>query len=339
MSIPEQISGRTAREYLARFPNTPTRTLAKKAYKENPAIWKTFDACHQIFRNKRGTKGKLTRSTVSDKSQFRKGSENAVVPVLPEPIEELADWQAFAIDVPGTYLIISDIHIPFHSLPAVKSAISEGQARGKKLKGVIINGDFADMHAVSFFEKDPREKDFPGEIAKIIEFEAYLKATFPKADLYWKEGNHCERYWRYLMAKAPELLGVEEFQFEKVVKLEKFGISYVKDKRPIKLGKLWILHGHEFKRGFAAPVNAARGLYLRAHISALQGDCHATSQHSEKNLDEHVVSCWSTGCLCSLHPRYMPINKWNHGFAIVEVSNDGAFDVTNYRIIGGKAYS
>lgn len=35
--------------------------------------------------------------------------------------------------------------------------------------------------------------------------------------------------------------------------------------------------------------------------------------------------------------RPFAFTKWNHGFAHVEVDDDGMFEVDNYRIIGGKA--
>lgn len=52
-----------------------------------------------------------------------------------------------------------------------------------------------------------------------------------------------------------------------------------------------------------------------------------------------VTGTWSTGCLCDLHPDYAPLNKWNHGFAFVEVFNGGKFEVQNLFISDGKVYS
>jgi hypothetical protein len=49
------------------------------------------------------------------------------------------------------------------------------------------------------------------------------------------------------------------------------------------------------------------------------------------------VTTWSLGCLSELNPAYMPLNKWNHGFAIVDLSDNGEdFHVKNYRIHKGK---
>ena len=53
-------------------------------------------------------------------------------------------------------------------------------------------------------------------------------------------------------------------------------------------------------------------------------------------LDGKVVTTWSTGCLSELHPGYMPVNKWNHGFAVIRVDENGDFEVDNLRIIKVK---
>jgi hypothetical protein len=51
------------------------------------------------------------------------------------------------------------------------------------------------------------------------------------------------------------------------------------------------------------------------------------------------TTCWSTGCLCDLRPEYARINKFNHGFASVQVYGDGQFDVHNFRIANGRVRS
>jgi len=51
-----------------------------------------------------------------------------------------------------------------------------------------------------------------------------------------------------------------------------------------------------------------------------------------------AVVRWSTGCLCDMHPRYQPLNEWNHGFTIVETDNRGNYQVNNYKIINNEIY-
>jgi predicted phosphodiesterase len=110
------------------------------------------------------------------------------------------------------------------------------------------------------------------------------------------------------------------------------GIEIVEDQRPIMLGKLPVLHGHELPKGLTNPVNMARGAYLRTAHTILVGHGHRTSGHSEPDLWREEVFCWSTGCLCDMRPEYARINKWNHGFAFVEIAKDKSFDVSNLRI-------
>ena len=135
--------------------------------------------------------------------------------------------------------------------------------------------------------------------------------------------------------KAGELDGVDEFKLEEIIKSRAEGIDVISDKRIIKAGDLNIIHGHEFGGSVFSPVNIARGLFLRAKVSAMQGHNHQTSEHTESNMNGKITTTWSLGCLSELHPAYLPINKWNHGFAIVDVFGD-EFEVRNKRIHKGK---
>ena len=115
-------------------------------------------------------------------------------------------------------------------------------------------------------------------------------------------------------------------------------IQLFKDWKVIEAGKLSIIHGHEFGGSFFNPVNAARGLFMRAKSSVLAGHNHQTSEHQEGNIKGDSIACWSTGCLCELSPEYRPMafTKWNLGAAIVDHNEDGQFFVDNFRIIKGS---
>ena len=113
-------------------------------------------------------------------------------------------------------------------------------------------------------------------------------------------------------------------------------MTEIKGRQIAKAGKLHLLHGHEFGHSVFSPVNPARGLYMRAKESSIIGHHHQTSEHSEKSLSGEVVTTWSIGALCGLSPEYMPFNKWNHGFARVEVQENGNYIVHNKRIIKYK---
>jgi hypothetical protein len=136
---------------------------------------------------------------------------------------------------------------------------------------------------------------------------------------------------------APEFLAVDSFKLHEVLKLTDLGIELISDLRPISLGKLSVIHGHEYARSVFSPVNPARGLFLRGKTTAMCGHHHQVSQHSERTLEGKQLSTWSLGCLCNLNPQYMPLNNWSHGFAIVDVESSGDFHVDNIKIVNGKS--
>ena len=83
-------------------------------------------------------------------------------------------------------------------------------------------------------------------------------------------------------------------------------------------------------------MNAARGLFLRAKACAIGAHSHSTSQHDEPNVRGESLAAWSVGCLCDLHPEYAPLNKWNHGFALLEYRGGDDWEVENKRIVNGR---
>jgi predicted phosphodiesterase len=289
-----------------------------------PLQFKNTDCATQLVRYHRGVQGK-NRFVVKNP-----------IPREPNPLGLPPSfkrvYKPFDLSAKRT-LVLSDVHLPYHDIAALTAAIEVGVEA--KVDCVLVNGDLLDCHTLSRFERDPEARDFAQELEASFEFWDVLRKTFPAARLVYKLGNHDERYQRFVTAKAPELYGVEALRFDRLLRLDTWRVEMVEDKRVIRMGRLNVLHGHEYKTGFVAPVNTARGLFLRAKACALQGHNHQTSEHSEKTLEDKLIATWSTGCLCDLAPRYMPYNGWNHGAAIVTQSGDG-FHVRNFRIRDGR---
>jgi len=323
-------------ELVDEFPDAPALTLAKRAFVRNPGVWPNLEACRSAVRSRLGVYGKKARKEATDKSHFRKPRAAGWHDVIPEPLLPANLWEPVQIDGPHRVGVLSDLHIPFHDKNANEVALDHIERRNPTL--ILLNGDIADHYAQSFFQTDPRLRDFPEEVRQVKFFLRGLRKRFPRVRLIYKLGNHEERWDRYLRHKAPELLGIDEFDWKNVFALDDYKIELVDSKRPIRLGKLNVIHGHEYRFAISNPVNPARGFYLRGQAHCLGGHFHQTSQHSAKTVEQHVVGAWSTGCLCDLHPEYAPLNNWNHGFAFVTVPKDGAFNVDNYKIIGGKVY-
>jgi len=251
---------------------------------------------------------------------------------LPDAHRE--EYTPHTITTPGTWLILSDIHCPYHDRTTIELAVREAKRRG--VVGVILNGDTLDSHEVSRHDKDPSAPRYVEEIATCRKLLAYIRGQLPAAEMVLKEGNHEERLGAYIIQRAPALFGLEGIDIPALLHLADIGAEWITGRRVIALGKLNVIHGHEFPGGCTSPVNPARGLYLKARSVAICGHHHQTSEHHARNIRARPEAAWSLGCACFLFPRYMPLNNWNHGFAFAEIDARGEFSVDNKRVFGGK---
>ena len=311
---------------LVKFPDTPTLTLAKKIYAENVEVFNSLEAARACLRRVRKKHFKTPENKIpKNKNPFDD---------LPEGLKDYGQWDPVAI-LDSTILILADAHIPYHDTNSLRIALEYGQDIG--VEGIMLLGDWIDFFSISLWIKDPRRRNIQNELDTCHTILGIIREAFPDANIYYLLGNHEERLERYLRVKAPELLGYRALEFAEMIDSRDFGIRIIDQKRIVKIGKLNCIHGHEFGRTISNPVNPARGLYLRGKDTAICGHFHQTSQHVEKGMTGRITTCWSVGCLCDLRPEYRPMNKWNHGFAIV-LNDSGDFQVLNKSIINGKVY-
>lgn len=318
-------------EEVRRNPEMPARTMARMLLKKHPKLFTSLAACESRIRRTMGISGNFPTKVIT-----REKRRPGLITGLPNPLRDIV-WRATPIAGPCRALILNDVHIPFHDVAALSAALREGQRADCNV--IVLNGDFFDCYTLSRWQTDPRLRGFKREIDMTRRVLTRIRELFPTAKIVWKLGNHEERYVAAMTVRAPELLELDRFSFASVMGIEDFGIEMVQDMRPVRLGKLNLLHGHEYRFAIQNPVNPARGLFLRGQVNGACGHFHQVSQHSAKNMEDKVVSCWSIGCLCDLHPRYMPLNAWSHGCAIVEVQRSGAFTVRNLRILDGKVFA
>jgi predicted phosphodiesterase len=250
---------------------------------------------------------------------------------LPRPHPE--SYEHFRIDAPGRWLILSDPHFPYHDPETIKLAARKAKRDG--VVGVLINGDALDYHELSEHDKDPRAARYVDEIETGREFARWLRQEFPRARIVFREGNHEERLTRYVLKNAPALFGLDCLTTPELLGLGDIGADWVGDRRVILLGKLPVLHGHEFGKGGGGAYPAA-WLYRKAKHVALCGHFHRIDEHGVRNIIGAERRAWTVGCACYRHPRYLRLNDWANGCAFVEVAKDGTFSVDNLRVFGGK---
>lgn len=319
------------RKYLEKFPNTSKKSLAEKIYNENQLLFKNGEDARSAIRYATGSSGKLNRSWKTEKIEHNTNFSRENPYGLPE--SDAKPFEPYLMPkANNNILFLSDIHLPYHDISALTIALEYGKKHN--VNTIYLNGDIMDCYQASFHEKDPKKRDMANEFEVCRQFLDLLKREFPKAKIYYKEGNHEMRWERYLRLKAPLILDMEEFRLEVILKLRERGIEWIPNNQLVKIGKLNAIHGNEYKGG--GGINVARTLWLRAGDNVIAGDKHKTQTGLKTNIDKSVVGTWSVGCLCELNPEYLTFNEWGHGFAHIEVFNDGNFTVNNKQIINGR---
>jgi hypothetical protein len=287
--------------------------------------------------SKQAKAGKPTFGVYADAMDWAKGKPpdaylpdpdpEAGGPTLPEP--EVCDLEPYRVDCTGHALVLGDTHIPYHDKATIEKAVAE--ARRRNVSVVLLNGDVMDGTQFSRHRRLPNTGRFVDSAVKGKQFLGWLRSQFPRQQMIFKFGNHDEWLMWYMAEKAPEAFDLEGFDLESVLGVKSYGIDVVKDKRAVHLGKLPVFHGHEFRGG--GGVNPARWLFLRINSTGMTHHFHRSSQHDEASYDGRVHGTWSVGCSCYLKPEYDRYNKWNHGYAMVELSSGGHFEVTSRKIL------
>lgn len=226
--------------------------------------------------------------------------------------------------------IMSDIHVPFHSMSALTCAIKH--LREEQIDCLILNGDIMDFYAISRHEKEKDLRDFAKEIEMGRNFLQKIRDLFPLIPIYYKMGNHENRWQRYLNEQAEEFAQLHEMQFEQFFRLDKLAMTFVPDWQGIEVGNLLVLHGHEIMAG---GMNPSQSTWNKTFCNTLIGHVHRTTNTIKKTGFKEYIHTHSTGCLTQLSPKYYPFAQHNHGFAMVHIEN-GITKVDNFVIKDGK---
>jgi len=326
------VIGDVAIEYLKNFPNHSKLALARMMAKENPSIFKDVETARSVIRQRTGAMGERQKRYTKDIVEHSSGHSRENPFGFPASHEEKREPYILP-KANNNILIISDLHIPYHTIEAVNCAIKYGL--DNKVNTIFINGDLMDFYMFSRFEKDPRKRSAKDEIEAGKEFLATLRRLFPNAGIYYHLGNHDTRYEKWLMSH-PEVFGDPYFELETRLELIKQRIHLIGDKQITKAGKLSIHHGHYIFRSATSPVSPARTILLKAKKSMICGHTHKISEATGIDLDGDIITTWSSGSLCELTPDYTPMcNDYSHGFAHAIIKED-SFTLKNFRIHRGK---
>ena len=227
--------------------------------------------------------------------------------------------------------ILSDIHFPYHSLEALTIAIRH--LKSSNIDCLYLNGDIMDFYSISRHEKEKDLRDFKREVDMSRDFLKKLRDLFPTIPIYYKLGNHEQRWARSLQLQADEFAQLHDLQFEIFFNLDKLQFTMVNDWQGMEMGDLLVVHGHELYG--AGGINPSQNLMNKTLCNTLMGHVHRTSTMQKKSAFKEYINTYTTGCLTVLSPKYMPFSSHNHGFAIVELM-EGKSKVSNFQIKEGK---
>ena len=316
------------KSYLREHPDAPNRTIATYLYERYPGVWPSYNAVENAVRYYRGKHGKQNKKMRAGKEEF---------PKIPKPVKKRK--KTVKLRDKGRWLILSDLHVPYHDEKAVETAIRRGIDKG--CEHLLLNGDALDAYQQSCWVKDPNLRNTDKEIETLKCLIKELAPYFPGHKVY-KVGNHEARIENYMFMNAPKMIGMTDWDLcDQLNKHLDLGDDWtmIDSKQLFMLGKLNGYHGHELPRGLTNPVSVGRGIWLRTKQSGFAGHWHSTSTQVESNGSKtRTWVCFSVGCLCDLHPNYAPVNGWNHGFAMVDLDSRGNFSEMNHRIVDGEIW-
>lgn len=190
-------------------------------------------------------------------------------------------------------LFISDIHIPYHDITAVKQAIKYGYDNG--MRGIFLGGDIVDFYGISRYQRLPHLRNVSSDINAARQFLHNLRDKFPDLEIYYKIGNHEARWANFLIDKAPEIFDLDSVQLDDVLHLTKLRIKMIDSLQVAEFGRLNILHGHEIMGG---GVHVARNFRIKASDNILFGNFHRTKEDITKTIKDKIMGSWAVGCLC-----------------------------------------
>jgi predicted phosphodiesterase len=338
MSIVKQPSAKKSNtniilDYLEKFPNAPSRTLAKKIYNENSAFFTDIENIYFRVRYYRGQSGSKNRDKLKNNKFQKELKVKVMIQKLQLPESYTKVRNSFTFPTGCKKLgVFGDVHIPYHDNTALEVMFKKFEE--EKVDSIFINGDLLDFYQLSFHEKDPREVHFKGEIEAGKEFLAYIRSRFPDIPIYYITGNHENRFERYLRIKASELLDIDECRLDVILHVAEYRIEYLPFRSKVVFGDYTIEHGDKIPG--AGGVVPARTLLMRLKSNSIVNHFHKSSESSQRIYgvgEPTSIRAYSLGCMCDLAPEYMEINEWNHGFCIMNKVKDKV-SVTNYKIEG-----
>ena len=240
------------------------------------------------------------------------------------------------------YIVVNDFHLPFVdeiALDLFKEFLKE-----EKPNRLIIAGDLIDCQEISTFNKIPKggnelQKNFDQAKNLLAEFRNLIGRN---AKIDFIEGNHDFRIKKYLIMRAPELVGLRALRIEKLLGLEKLKINFYPVKEEankfqdnyIRIENIYVGHFDTARKGSGM---TARSLLADKGVSVIQAHNHRMALITQRQMDGKLLVAVENGCLCSLNPTYIANPDWQLGWSVI-FHNINNHRIYIYPILLGRNY-
>lgn len=233
-----------------------------------------------------------------------------------------------------TELILTDLHCPYHDRLALTAALDFAE---KEQPSVIsLLGDVIDFYQISTFVRNPIKARVGQELVETKAVLTEIRERFPNARIIYKEGNHEDRWWRYIYSQAKEIHELVDDLFTTRLGLHDLQIEY--QKQPYRIGKLWHMHGHEHMSKTYSPEHITNIIWKYVHDHFIAGHYHRSQEKTYKRgLSGETFWGGALGYMAG-HMDYATINQWNQGFAIARYNREGNFRVEMRQVHSGEVF-
>jgi hypothetical protein len=194
-----------------------------------------------------------------------------------------------------TVIIVGDLHIPF----ACAATIECVERFWNDLKPDLeIVHEVADFYAISPFDTNPsRIGKLKDEIKLGRDWLEKRANKNPAAKRVFMEGNHEDRFRRWLWRHGEDLAGLEGLTVEEQFKLKELGYEHLTYRSVTDVLGCRIEHGYRASRSAAMPQNVAQLMARATNSSGVCGHTHRINAvHWTDARGSH--SYRESGCLC-----------------------------------------
>jgi hypothetical protein len=231
--------------------------------------------------------------------------------------------------------ILGCVHTPYQDRAVMDSTFDF--LKFWKPDRVILNGDIHDIYALSKHRRDPQKRlCLQDEIDEGRKFHYDLRRTCPNSEIEFNMGNHEARWMAFLNDEKPELSKVDDFQFEKVFRLEENGVTFNRgvDGRYARIVVGEVLVGHfEVLRKHSG--DTAKAIVSNLFSSVVAHHSHRMGTY-EKRTPRGRFLGQEGGCLCSLDTEWIESPDWSQGFVVMQkVVGKDRYHIDPIRVVGG----